>query len=500
MSRIVAVSNRLPSLEGGPPKGGVAGALGTVLEDRGGLWLGWSGRAAEDDGEQLQVTELGRFKVLALDLPQADVAGFYDGFANRTLWPIAHGRLDLAVFDVETYAAYRRVNRRFAEWLMRVCEPDDVIWVHDYHLMPLGLELRRLGFSGPIGYFLHVPFAPREMAGALPWAEELGRALAAYDLVGVQTSRDWWNLCDFMIHELDAGVLEDGDIRVDGLDLCTGMYPIGIDVERFASLAARAAARARPDGDGRRLILGVDRLDYSKGVPHRLRAFNRLLERAPGLRGSVRLVQISAPSRENVPEYAPLRREVEQLVGRINGRFGDLDRQPVCFLNRSFRQDTLARLYRAAEVGLITPLADGMNLVAKEYVASQEPADPGVLVLSRLAGAADCLPGALLVNPHDTDALADALHAALAMGTMERRARFDSMMTELRRHDVHDWGRRFLADLEAAHRRCAPRRHRRVVGGAEAGIGAAPRLVERLGRHGPASSQRGSDTKQGARP
>lgn len=456
MSRIVAVSNRLPSLVGGPPKGGIAGALGAVLEEAGGVWVGWSGREADLAQESPDIGEFGRVSVHGLDLPAHDIDGFYNGFANRTLWPLCHGRVDLAVFDEDTYHAYRRVNRQFATWLARFCEADDLVWVHDYHLVPLGLELRRKGFRGRIGFFLHVPVPPREIACALPWAGELTAALAAYDLVGVQTSRDWWNLCDLLINEAGGRVEDDGAITLGEHRVRTDLYPIGIDVDRFAAMATVPQVAGVPPtplplpAGGERLILGVDRLDYSKGVPQRLRAFARLLEREPELRGRVRLVQISAPSREEVPEYQALRSEVEALTGHINGRFGDLRWQPVCFLNRSFAQEDLARLYRAADVGLVTPLADGMNLVAKEYGACQDPNDPGVLVLSRFAGAAELMPGALVVNPHDIDGLADALGRALRMPLAERRQRHGRMIAQLRRNDVHDWGRRFLGDLAAA--------------------------------------------------
>jgi trehalose 6-phosphate synthase len=464
MARLIVVSNRLPMPRCGS-SGGLVIGLEAALRAAGGLWVGWSGACHEDEGDRAALVDLGPFAMLGVDLPRADLEGYCDGFANQALWPLCHRRLDLARWDADGYRAYRRVSRGFAEWVCLHRAPGDRVWVHDYHLMPLGAELRRQGHDGPIGFFLHVPFPPREIFAALPWARELVETLAAYDLIGFQTTRDWWNFCDFAVHELDAVVTERGDLDSPRAHWRTGVHPIGIDPDDFASMAAaapdRRGGRPRGSGDGaRRRLVGVDRLDCTKGVPERLRAFETLLAEDESARRRLQLTQVSAPSRETLPHYVDLEREVEEIVGRINARFGDLEHAPVCLVDRSLGQAVLAALYRHADVGLVTPLADGMSLVAKEYVAAQDPADPGVLVLSRFAGAAELLEDALPVNPHDVPGMAATIRTALAMPLDERRARWRSMMTQIDTYDIHHWWRTFLADLERPARRPIVLSHR----------------------------------------
>lgn len=458
MSRLVCVSNRLPNPSGAPPRGGLASGLDGLLHEMGGLWIGWSGQSVARSRPAATIKDGDSYSTLSIDLPHDDVEGYYHGFANRTLWPICHRRADLVEINNSTYRTYRKVNADLARIVSGVIHRDDVIGIHDYHLFPLGAELRRRGVSNRIGFFLHVPVPPREILAGLPWAEELVTSLAGYDLVGLQTTRDGWNLMDFAVHELGGELVDGGTITLRSGRIEAGVYPIGIDTSWFALTAAVSGKGEQPQtarGEGQHTVLGVDRLDYSKGIPERLRAFDDLLESHPEYRRRVRMVQVSAPSREEVPAYRQLKREVAEISGDINGRLGDLDWTPVCFLNKALPQTKLAELYRSSRVGVVTPVADGMNLVAKEYVACQDSENPGVLVLSRFAGAAEQLSGAVSVNPHHHSAIVAALRKALAMPLEERKARWCAMMSTLERNTVHRWGRDFVTDLRKPRGRLA---------------------------------------------
>lgn len=484
MNRIVIVSNRAPqpgSLE--IDAGGLAVGLRAALEKTGGLWLGWSGRICDAPNQEARIQQAGPFTLATLDLSEAEHGGYYAGFANRSLWPLLHGRVDLMRFDGAEWAAYRSVNEAFARRLAPLRGPRDLVWVHDYHLMLLGQALRRLGVDAPLGFFLHVPFPAPDVMTALPCHEELVRALSAYDLVGFQTANDLRNFQE-LVSRLGGSVSDDGRVLAFGASFRTGAFPIGIDAARFGALAAspeveKLCGRLRPCFDGCLGIVGVDRLDYTKGLVHRLRAFERLLETAPGYRGRTLLIQIAAPSRETVPEYADLKGEIEALSGRINAQHADLDWTPIRLLNRAVSHARIAALFRLSRIGLVTPLADGMNLVAKEYVAAQSPDDPGVLVLSQFAGAARQLNAALIVNPHDVDGMARALRDALEMPLSERHARWAEMLAGLREHDIHAWRDRFLEGLRSARRldaQPAPRLQPRLLpGGKAAGTLAAVR-------------------------
>jgi trehalose 6-phosphate synthase len=454
VQRIVVVSNRVPPPSGHPSAGGLAVALSAALQETGGLWFGWSGRISEDADQAIALARSGGFTLVSTDLTAAQHRGYYEGFANRTLWPLFHGRTDLASFDRSAFTAYHEVNASFAQCLAALLEPVDLIWVHDYHLMLLGQELRKRAVAGPIGFFLHIPFPAPDRLTGLPWAADLMRGLCAYDLLGFQTQNDLRNFQACVAQCLSGNVASDGTIFAVGRRLKAATFPVGIDTGRFAAMAAspevqRLGERIKRCLAGQSAIIGVDRLDYTKGLIHRLHAFEMLLEAQPARRGRTLLLQIAAPSRETLPEYAELERRLEALSGRINARHSELDWTPVRYLHRTFSQRHLAALFRLSRVGLVTPLCDGMNLVAKEYVAAQDPDEPGVLVLSRLAGAAERLRGALLVDPYDMTGVAAALHIALAMPLAERRRRWRDMMAEITEHDVHDWRRRFLADLEA---------------------------------------------------
>jgi len=452
MGRLVIASNRVgSSLKGN--EGGLATAMLAAFDQREVVWLGWSGEVTDESSGPTRVHREGRLTRMLVDLQRSDYEGYYLEFANCVLWPVFHYRVNLAEYGRERWATYGRVNEMFAERLAPALKPDDILWVHDYHMIPLGAALRRLRVDNPIGFFLHIPFPAPEVLATLPVHEALVRALFAYDLVGFQTENDLQAFRDYVEREAGGWIGRDGTIHAYGRSVRAGSFPISIDTRLVAARAARAAstrraARLRDSLSDQRLVIGVDRLDYTKGLVHRFDAVERLLETNPQYRRAVVVLQIAPPSREDVPEYQRIRAELDARIGRINGRFGEPDHLPVRYINRSFRQETLFGFYRASRVGLVTPLRDGMNLVAKEFVASQDPDDPGVLVLSRFAGAARELEAALIVNPFDVDQIADALHRALAMPVEERRDRHETMMAQLSAHDVHAWRDAFLDALQ----------------------------------------------------
>jgi len=452
MGRLVIVSNRVGSpLKGN--EGGLATAMLAAFGQREVVWFGWSGEVVDTVSDAVRVHHEGVLTRILVDLGRADYEGYYLGFANGVLWPLFHYRVNLAEYGREQWAAYQRVNEMLAERLAPALEPDDVLWVHDYHLIPLGAALRRLRVDNPIGFFLHIPFPASEVLATLPVHEALVRTLFAYDLVGFQTQKDLQGFSDYVEREAGGWTDDDGAMHAYGTSVRAGSFPISIDAQLVAARAARAAgtrqaARLRDSLAGRKLVIGVDRLDYTKGLVHRFDAVERLLEGDAEYRRTVVVLQIAPPSREDVSEYRRIRAELDARIGRINGRFGEPDHLPVRYVNRSFRQETLFGFYRASRVGLVTPLRDGMNLVAKEFVASQDPQDPGVLVLSRFAGAARELEAALIVNPFDVDQIADALDRGLAMPIEERRVRYETMMTRLEAYDVHAWRDAFLDALQ----------------------------------------------------
>jgi len=433
--------------------GGLAVAIGECLAERAALWFGWSGRTNElAPGMIPERHRAGGIELLTIDMTGEELAGYYHGFANQCLWPLLHFRIDLVRFEREFLRQYRAVNRRLAAALAPSLRPDDIIWVHDFHLVPFGFELRRQGIRQPIGFFLHVPFPPAELVRMLPGHRDLFRNLLAYDVIGFQTHADLACFRGYAQQELDVRVGADGGLRAAGRVATARAFPIGIDVDAFAELARAAEARrqarhVRASLGGRALIAGVDRLDYTKGVPQRLRAYRRFLAAHPEYRNRVVLAQISPPGRDNLDPYAQIRQETDELAGAIHGEFGELDWAPLRYLRRPMARGALAALYRASRVGLVTPLRDGMNLVAKEFVAAQDAGDPGVIVLSRFAGAAEAMDEALLVNPYDLDEVAGALLAALRMPLEERRARHDSLLAAIRANDVHAWRDAVLREL-----------------------------------------------------
>ena len=453
MSRLVVVSNRVADPRQ-TAAGGLAVALAEVLNNTGGLWFGWSGKvvdAAEDD--DVHFLQAGPVKLATVNLSQADHDDFYLGYSNGVLWPVFHYRLDLADFDAGYIAGYRRVNQLFARKLLPLLRPDDVIWVDDYHLIPLAAELRALGCRQRIGFFLHIPLPPPLILAAIPGHDWLVRALFAYDLVGFQSETDLNHFSRYVETEAHAQPQEGSRWRAFGRTVQAGAFPIGIDVQEFAELARGPEAldtyeRTMQEYSRRQLLVGVDRLDYSKGLPQRMRAFEEFLRKYPELRQSATLIQIASPSRESVSAYSDILRELESLCGSINGNFGELDWMPVRYIHRTVPRAQLPGLYRASRVALVTPLRDGMNLVAKEFLAAQDEEDPGVLVLSRFAGAAEQLKEALMVNPYDVEGTAAAINLALHMPLEERRSRHQAMMRTVRQYDVHWWCDSFLAALQ----------------------------------------------------
>jgi len=435
-------------------------ALQAALEETGGLWFGWSGRIdPERSGavhEHREEAEGGAIDYLTMDLSQRDHDEYYNGFANRALWPLLHFRPDLVDYDREAYLGYRRVNELFADFLAPRLRNDDIVWIHDYHLIPLAKLLRRRGVTSKLGFFLHVPMPSSDLLAALPHHERLFESLSSHDLVGFQTQRDLERFQDYVRlfgrgKVIDTGLLETGG----GHRLRAGAFPISIDTEHISELAAAAVDRGSSRRLGaslghRQLAIGVERLDYSKGLPERFRAFERYLQSYPEQRGRLTYLQIAPVSRSAVPEYQELRAELEQLAGHINGSWSDPDWTPMRYVNRNYPHATLAGFYRQARVGLVTPLRDGMNLVAKEYVAAQDPGNPGVLVLSSFAGAAREMEGALLVNPYDLDGVAAAIAEASSMPLGERLERWRPMMDRLREHDITRWRKEYLAALRAA--------------------------------------------------
>jgi trehalose 6-phosphate synthase len=449
------VSNRTAA-PGEARAGGLAVAISDALRETGGLWFGWSGTLSEtvhpaprmigEDGVDFALT----------DLTPAEYEGYYLGYANRVLWPLFHYRTDLAETGGSAFAVYEAVNRRFARQLSPLLRPGDIVWVHDYHLIPVGRELRAAGWRGATGFFLHTPFPAPEVFSALPQHARLARALCDYDLVGFQTRQDAENFRTYLSHRARAQPFREPAVAA---------FPVGIDPGEIDIMLRTRAARDAEAGvrsalAGEALVLGVDRMDYSKGLPQRLRGFERLLQVSPEHRRRVSLVQVASPSRMDIAPYREVAAESERIAARINGAFGELSWTPVRHISRCYPREVLCGLFRAARVGLVTPLRDGMNLVAKEFVAAQDPADPGVLVLSRFAGAAAQLDAALMVNPHDPDGIAAAIRRALAMPLDERVRRWRALNEVVRAEDIGWWRRRFLGALERVRPSATPRRVR----------------------------------------
>ena len=455
MSRLVVISNRVQQLNqgAGGNQGGLAVALLAALKERGGVWFGWSGETTRSFTGDIAYERDGATTTAVIDLEPQDIDEYYNGFANRTLWPLFHYRVDLTEFERDFEGGYARVNRRFADTVRPLIEDGDVVWVHDYHLIPLGKELKARGVDNRLGFFLHIPWPPADLLMSLPSHRRLVEALFEYDLVGFQTEAWLENFRHYVTTHLGGKLGPDDTIVLGDRTIRAIPAPIGIETAEFEAAArTREAAFARDrmymSATGRSLIVGVDRLDYSKGLPERFAGYERFLSNHPDRRGLVYMLQIAPPSREKVDTYQEIRTTLDGLSGRINGEYADIDWTPLRYVNKGYPRPELAGVYRAARIALVTPLRDGMNLVAKEFVAAQDPKDPGVLILSRFAGAASQLAEAVLVNPYSADEVSEAIALALEMPRDERIRRWEALIDNVRREDVHWWCDLFLDALE----------------------------------------------------
>jgi alpha,alpha-trehalose-phosphate synthase [UDP-forming] len=465
--RLVIVSNRLPIVIGqeeeswriAPGAGGLITALAPVMRRNSGLWVGWPGCGEEAPLEELFArfnAEQG-YQLAPVPLSEEQVEKYYQGFSNETLWPLFHDLLGYCRFQTDTWQAYQEVNARFAEVLLAHSRPGDVTWIHDYQLLLVGQALKQLGMQQSLGFFLHIPFPSPDLYRRLPWRDEIIRAMLAYDLIGFQTLRDRRNFVACATSLLpDTEVISRHRhytlVRSGERFVKVGHYPISIDFAEFNDAAcsqevAEAAWYLHEQLEERQLLLGIDRLDYTKGIPDRFLAFERALEKYPDLHKRISLLQVVVPSRTLVADYQDLKELLDQVAGRINARFSEPGWTPIYYVFRSLERMQLLAHYRASEIALVTPLRDGMNLVAKEYCAASVDGN-SVLILSEFAGAADELGrGALLVNPYDVEATADAIHQAFLMSHPERQRRMKMLQSEIRRHDVHLWLRRFMEHL-----------------------------------------------------
>ena len=450
MARIFIISNRVSVPPSGLHPGGLEVVLKATLKNHPCVWLGWSGEVSRNPKTKTVVK--GDNSYIVSDLLPADFEEYYNGFANRVLWPILHYRLDLAEFSRRDLSGYMRVNEHFADQLTKVLKPDDIVWVHDYHLIPLAKALRARGLANRIGFFLHIPMPPPEIITAMPNHETLIPALCHYDLVGFQTDGDAANFARYLAGELGTPAHISRRLGTGERVMRIGTFPVGIETREFCRLARRAVRTTLVKDVAHSvpglLMIGVDRLDYSKGITLRLEAYERFLSAHAQWHGKITYLQITPKSRSQIREYGEMGQAVNAMAGRINGAFATAAWAPMRYVNRAYSRTALAGLYRTARVGLVTPLRDGMNLVAKEYVAAQDEADPGVLILSRFTGAAvEFKQGALLVNPYDPDSVAAAMARAIAMPLPERKSRHATLYAALLANDISKWGDRFLSAL-----------------------------------------------------
>jgi trehalose 6-phosphate synthase len=456
MSRLIVISNRVKRPGSGADQGGLAVALSAALRASRGIWVGWSGETTDTFTGQIAFNEDDGVKTATIDLEEQDVDEYYNGYANKTLWPLFHFRIDLAEYARDFEGGYNRVNERFADTASPLIEPEDVVWIHDYHMIPLGQMLRDRGHKNRMGFFLHIPWPPTRLLVSLPHHTKLVETLFAYDVVGFHTE-EWLESFRHYIEKEMGGSVQGDLVTLGDRTIQAVACPIGIDAQEFIAASASDAARAmqeqvRESMQHRALIVGVDRLDYSKGLEERFNGYARLLKDNPQCHRNIVLLQIAPPSRGEVESYQEIRATLDSLAGRINGEYSDVDWTPIRYVNQGYPRDLLAGIYRAARIGLVTPLRDGMNLVAKEYVAAQDPEDPGVLVLSRFAGAALQLKDALLINPYSPEEMADAILRALAMPLEERKRRWRAMMDSVEGEDVVWWRNCFTGRLASVAR------------------------------------------------
>ncbi|CAN5511421.1 trehalose-6-phosphate synthase [soil metagenome] len=466
---LVIVSNRLPIVvkndaDGGwnvePSSGGLVTALRPILKQRGGAWIGWLGAAEGAPVDELLgiVGEEIGCRFTSVELSTRLVNDFYYGFSNETLWPLFHDLLGHTNFDLTKWLAYEESNAIFAKVVHEADTEGAIVWVNDYQLMLVGSELRKLEFKNPLAFFLHIPFPSPDIFARLPWREKILRGLLCFDLIGLQVTRDLLNFVACVREFIpDAEVERSGafaTIRIDGATVRAGAFPISIDSKSFEETARseevrNACERVHREYPDRHILLGVDRLDYTKGLIVKCRAYERALEKYPDLHRNVTLLQIVIPSRQDIPEYSKWKARMDQTIGEINGRFGRRGWMPLHYFYRAVDFTDLLGYYRAADVCLVTPLKDGMNLVAKEYCASCID-DNGVLVLSEFAGAAAQLQDALIVNPNDNERMADAIYEAAKMPLAERQRRMARLRQEVRTNDVFVWVANFLGEFPGA--------------------------------------------------
>jgi trehalose 6-phosphate synthase/phosphatase len=463
MNRLIVVSNRLPfALDSAgedlwtvtPAVGGLVSAIEPVLRERGGTWIGWPGIAGKIPKKPLvEATGGAGYKVVPVALSKTERDEFYYGYSNEVIWPLFHDLQNFCNFEPAYWETYKAVNDRYADAIADCSQPDDFVWVHDYHLMYVAQALRERGLRAALTFFLHIPFPPYDIFEKLPQQQRLLRALLQFDLLGFQTRRDVRNFLGCVRRVMsDARVVPRRElqlIRFEKREIRLGHFPIGIDFDSFekgamSQAVAHRSQQLRANFPDCQLFLGVDRLDYSKGIPERLRAFRNALERHPELRGCVVLIQVVVPSRVEIPRYHEFKQRIDRLVGDINGRFSTSTWLPVQYHFRSLDREDLLAHYRGCDIAFVTPLKDGMNLVAKEYCACRSDED-GVLILSQFAGAAEQLKtGALLVNPYDVEEMADAVSQAFRMNDAERTARMKRMRRVVRDENVFWWVDSFL--------------------------------------------------------
>jgi len=450
--RLIAVSNRT-AIDPNARAGGLAVALWDGLKKSKGLWVGWSGKIKDFPSQKATCVSDDGVDFALCDMSKSQYEGFYLNYANSILWPVFHNRLDLANFDLNDFRTYRETNQQFAHAVAELAELKDFIWVHDYHFFLFAHELRKLAWQGQIGFFLHIPFPAPDVFRALPDAKQIGLALCDFDLIGLQTTTDVTNLKQYLRDDFGAQSTGAETMKIGDRTVTIRHCPIGIDAKEFAETAngpdaAAAKTKLSKFLGGRKLIIGVDRMDYSKGLPQRFDAVSKLFDHYPDTHGVTSYMQIAPPSRSIVDEYVQLRETLDGLCGRINGEYGDLDWIPIRYLARSYSRSEIAGLYQLSDVCLVTPLQDGMNLVAKEFIAAQNPEDPGVLILSKFAGAAEQMKDALIVNPYNTEKVAKTIYQALNMSLEERQTRWKALHKSVEVEDINWWRDRFFAAQE----------------------------------------------------
>lgn len=453
MSKLIVISNRvaIPGKRNASP-GGLAVGLEGALKDKGGVWFGWSGEVSDEADKRLRSERVNNIDYITVDLTAQEYDEYYSGFSNGLLWPLFHYVLGFTKFSRKQYIGYRQVNQTFAQTLKEFIGPDDIIWVHDYHLIPIAHELKALGINNRIGFFLHVPFPNYGMLRSLPIAKELIECICDFDVVGFQTEDDLTNFKDAACRSIGAESLQNSYIKSNKHLIFSHSYPIGVDLEAIQkhvnciekpSLFAPAFAGQCDQ----MMIVGADRIDYSKGLIEKMDAYEHFLSKYPEYHHHVSMVQIATLSRADDPDYIQLRENLERKISHINGCHGAMDWLPVHYLNRNLEHNELMKLFRSSKVCLVTSLRDGMNLVAKEYIAAQNPEDPGVLILSELAGASAQLVDALIINPYDIDSIAEAIAVAVKMPLPERQRRHQNMLEVIKKSTIQRWRANFIDSL-----------------------------------------------------